>query len=127
GATFGVIALAVVAGSALLAHRLVLVGRSLVERGVAPWIVAAAGAAIGVLPLVVMASPLGRPDDDAAAAVRAAILDGVIVMVATSLAATMDLRPAIAKLAGTWGIPLALLVFLGAGARVETSHATGRA
>ena len=60
GATFGVLGLIIVAGAALLAQRLVRLGRALVEGGLAPWIPAAIGAAVGVLPLLVVAATLGR-------------------------------------------------------------------
>ncbi len=116
GATFGVLGLVIVAGAALLAQRLVRLGRAVVERGLAPWIPAAVGSAVGVLPLLVIAATLGREQGEgAAASVRAAILDGAIVFVATALAASMDLPPLLRKPARIGGIPLAVLVFLGAG------------
>ncbi len=128
GATFGVLGLVIVAGAALLSQRLVRLGRALVERGLAPWIPAAIGAAVGVLPLLVVAATLGREQGEGAAAgVRAAILDGAIVFVATALAASMDLPPRLRKPAGFGGVPLAVLVFLGAGWLVESSPPLARA
>src|SRR4051812_49374286 len=52
GATFGVLGVVVAAAAALVAQRLVGLGQTLVERGVKPWIPAAIGAAVGVLPLL---------------------------------------------------------------------------
>jgi choline-sulfatase len=128
GATFGVLGLVIVAGAALLAQRLVRLGRALVERGLAPWIPAAIGAAVSVLPLLVVAGTLGRePGSGAAAGVRAAILDGAIVFVATALAASMDLPPSLRKRAGFGGVPLAVVVFLGAGLLIESSPLLARA
>lgn len=128
GATFGVLGLFIVAGAALLAQRLVRLGRTLVERGLGPWIPAAIGAAIGVLPLLVVAATLGRePGEGAAAAVRAAILDGAIVFVATALAASMDLPPRLQTPARFGGVALAVIVFLGAGFLTESSPRLGRA
>ena len=128
GATFGVLGLIIVAGAALLAQRLVRLGRALVEGGLAPWIPAAIGAAVGVLPLLVVAATLGREQGEGAAAgVRAAILDGAIVFVATALAASMDLPPRLRKPAGFGGAPLAVVVVLGAGWLIESSPLLGRA
>jgi choline-sulfatase len=127
GATFGVLGLVIVAGAALLAQRLVRLGRALVERGLAPWIPAAIGSAVGVLPLLVVAATLGREQGEgAAASVRAAILDGAIVFVATALAASMDLPPPLRKPARFGGVPLAVLVFLGAGWLVASSPLLAR-
>ena len=128
GATFGVLGLVIVAGAALLAQRLVRLGRALVERGLAPWIPATIGSAVGVLPLLVVAATLGRaPGEGAAASVRAAILDGAIVFVATALAASMDLPPVLRKPARYGGVPLAVLVFLGAGWLLGASPLNARA
>jgi arylsulfatase A-like enzyme len=128
GATFGVLGLVIVAGAALLAQRLVRLGRALVERGLAPWIPAAIGSAIGVLPLLVVAATLGRdPGEGAAASVRAAILDGAIVFVATALAASMELPPMLRKPARFGGVPLAVVVFLGAAWLLSASPLLARA
>ena len=124
GATFGVLGLAVVAAAALVAQRLVALGRTLVERGMKPWIPAAAGAAVGVLPLLVVAVPLGqRGDDPSAHLVRAAILDGAIVVIATALAASTRLGAQLQRVARLAGVPLAFVVMVGAFAGVESSPA----
>lgn len=127
GATFGAVGLASAGAAALLARRLLNLGRRLVERGLPAWIPAVIGAAVGVLPLLVVAAPIGRRGDPSGAAVRAAILDGAIVLVATALVASMDLGPRLARLARIAGVPLAAIVVLGAGARLETSPRLGRA
>ena len=122
GATFGVLALAVVAGAALIAQRLVGLGSTLVQRGVKPWIPALAGAALGVLPLISVAVPLGhRGDDPGGPAVRAAILDGAIVVVATALAAVTGLGAQLRRAARLGGVPVAVVVIVAGFARVESS------
>jgi hypothetical protein len=128
GATFGVLALAVAAGAALVAQRLVTFGRTLVERGMKPWIPAAVGAAVGVLPLLAVALPLGqRSEDPAAPAVRAAIIDGAIVVVATALAAAVDLSAQLARIARLGGVPVAVAIVVFGVARIESAPALARA
>lgn len=128
GATFGVLGLVIVASAALVSQRLLNLGRRLVERGLPPWIPAAVGAAVGTLPILIVAAELGRQGGDAdAAGVRAAIVDGVIVLVATALAATMELGSALRRVARFAGVPIAVAVFLGAGVRIETSPSLGQA
>jgi choline-sulfatase len=128
GATFGVIGFVIVGAAALLSQRLLGLGRRLVERGLPAWIPAAIGAAVGVLPLLVVAAPLGRHSDEGGAgAVRAAIVDGAIVLVATALVASMDLGGVLLRLARLLGVPAAVVVFVGAGVRIESSHPLGRA
>ncbi|MEP7121238.1 MAG: sulfatase-like hydrolase/transferase [Byssovorax sp.] len=127
GATFGVLGLVIVGGAALLAQRLVRLGRALVEGGLAPWIPAAIGAGVGVLPLLVVAATLGgEAGSGAAASVRAAILDGAIVFVATALAASMELPATLRKPARVGGVPLAVVVFLGAGWLIGASPSLAR-
>jgi choline-sulfatase len=128
GATFGVLGLVIVASAALVSQRLLNLGRRLVERGLPPWIPAAIGAAVGTLPLLIVAAELGRRGGDAdAAGVRAAIVDGVIVLVATALVASMELGHTLRRVARVAGVPIAVAVFLGAGVRIETSPPLGRA
>lgn len=128
GGTFGVLALVIAAGSALLAQRLVSLGQTLVERGMKPWIPAAIGAAASVLPLLVVASPLGKHGGDGdGAAVRAAIVDGAIVLVATALVASLDLGASFARVARLGGVPAAVVVFVAAAARIESSPPLARA
>lgn len=128
GATFAVLGVVIVGGAALLAERLLSLGRRLVARGLPAWIPAAVAAAVGVIPLLVVAAPLGQRTDDAGAgAVRAAIVDGAIVLVATALVASLDLGGALIRLARVAGVPVALAVFVGAALRIESSHPLGRA
>ncbi|MGK3996605.1 sulfatase-like hydrolase/transferase [Sorangium sp. So ce1024] len=131
GATFGVLGLAGVAAAALLTQRLVALGDRLAARGVKPWILAVTGAAIGVLPLVAAFAPLaasaGGGVDDGGAAVRAAIVDGAIALVATALVSSVDLSAAVGRVAGLAGVPLAALVLMTATARVESSPPLGQA
>ncbi|MGK3966186.1 sulfatase-like hydrolase/transferase [Sorangium sp. So ce118] len=132
GATFGVLGLAGVAAAALLTQRLVALGDRLAARGVKPWILAAAGAAIGVLPLVAAFAPLAafagnNTTGDAGAAVRAAIVDGAIALVATALVSSVDLSAAVGRVASLAGVPLAALVLMTATARVESFPPLGQA
>jgi arylsulfatase A-like enzyme len=127
GGTFGVLALVAVVGCAVLAWRLIAIGRALVARGAAPWAIGGLGAALGTLPIVIVALTVGKSGEGAAPLVRAAILDGAIVVVATALVSTLDLRGAWVATARKIAAPLALALFFGAGARVETSHALGHA
>jgi choline-sulfatase len=128
GGTFGVLALGVAAAAALASQRLVALGQRLVERGVEPWIPSAIGAAVGVLPLVAVAIPLGhRGDDPDGAAVRAAILDGAIVVVATALAASTGLGAQLRRVARLGGVPAAVVVLVAAFARIESSPPLARA
>ena len=128
GATFGVVGLGIAAAAAVLAQRLVGLGQTLVERGVKPWIPAAIGAAVGVLPLLAVAVPLGsRGDDPSGPAVRAAIIDGAIVVVATALAAVTGLGAQLRRVARLGGVPAAVIVLVAAFARVESSPPLARA
>ncbi len=127
GATFAVVALVIAAATLLIAHRLVNFGKALVERGVRPFIPAIIGAAIGLIPLLVVAAPLGRHGGaDDTPTLRAAVIDAAIVIVAAALAATTDLgarRP----LARILGFPLAALTLILAAARVESSPVRAQA
>ncbi|WP_437487258.1 sulfatase [Sorangium sp. So ce1014] len=131
GATFGVLGLAGVVAAALLTQRLVAFGDRLAARGVKPWILAVAGAALGVLPLVAAFAPLvalaGSAPGDARDAVRAAIVDGAIALVATALVSSVDLSAAVGRIAGLAGVPLAALVLMTATARIESFPPLGQA
>jgi arylsulfatase A-like enzyme len=127
-AAFAFAGIVTVVLAAAAAHRMVAVGQALVERGVRPWIPAAAGAAIGVVPLLVMAAPLaGRGGGAGGIEVRAAIIDGAIALVATALVSSVQLGARLTKLAGTWGVPLAAIVAIGGTARVEAAPELGSA
>ena len=124
GAAFGAVALIIVIVAALLTRRLLAFGDRLVARGVRPGIVAAIGAAVAVIPMLVAAAPLGmRGEGQGERAVRGAtILDAAIILVATALASSIELRPSLRRLAGVVGVPLAAAVVLGAAARVELAR-----
>ncbi len=128
GATFGVLGLAGIAAAALIAHRIVSIGERLAARGVKPWILAAAGAAIGVLPLLAVAAPLATSGGEGAgAAIRAALIDGAIALVATALVSSVDLGAAALRVASLAGVPAAAVVLIAAAARLESSPALGQA
>ncbi|WP_437992660.1 sulfatase-like hydrolase/transferase [Sorangium sp. So ce145] len=131
GATFGVLGLAGVAAAALVTQRLVALGDRLAARGVRPWLLAVAGTAIGVVPLVAAFAPLAAhaasTTGDPGAAVRAAIVDGAIALVATALVSSVDLGAAVGRVAGIAGVPLAALVLMTATARIESFPPLGQA
>jgi arylsulfatase A-like enzyme len=128
GATYGVFALVVAAAAALVAERLVTLAQAAVARGVKPWIPALIGAAVGGLPLLAVAVPLGsRSDDPAGPAVRAAILDGAIVVVATALAAVTRIPDAARKAARLAAVPMAAVLCVAGFARIESSPALAKA
>lgn len=124
GATFGVFGLAAVAGAALVSYRLVDLGEALAARGVPSWVIAAAGAVIGVAPVLVVAAPLAGSE---AGAVGAAIVDGLIAAIAMALVVTVDAGERWRRLAGKWGLPFAAIVLVTATARVESAPSAGRA
>jgi arylsulfatase A-like enzyme len=127
GATFGVLGLGVVLGCALLARRMVDLGQNLVSRGVRPVLVAAGGAVVSVLPLVILAISLARASmGQGAGSVGAALVDLAIVLVATALVASIELRPQHSKMASLVGIPFAAVLMITASARLESSSAVGR-
>jgi arylsulfatase A-like enzyme len=127
GGTYGAFALLAAVAAAVLAQRMVELGRGLVARGVKPWVPAALGAAAGVLPLLLVAVPLGKGGDEAASAVRAAVIDGAIVAVATALAASVEIGASLGRVARLGAVPLAVVIFVAAGARVESSAPLARA
>lgn len=128
GATFGVLALGAVLTAALVARRAVTFGQRLAARGVRPWVLAGAGAVVAVVPLIVFAAPLVRAGAEGAARhIQAALLDGAIAIVAAALVASVDLAAPLSRVAGTWGVPLAAVLVIGAAARVESSPSLGKA
>ncbi|HVY47704.1 MAG TPA: sulfatase [Minicystis sp.] len=128
GAAFGAAALVIAVVAALLSRRLVALGDRLVARGAKPALVAAVGAVIAVVPMLVAAAPLGMNGEGAdEAAVRATILDAAIVLVATALASSLDLREPVRRLASLVGAPLAVVAVVVGFARVEVGRGVGRA
>jgi hypothetical protein len=127
GATFGVVGLLVVIGCALLARRMVDLGQNLVARGVRPVFVAAGGAVVSVLPMVLVAISLARASNGkGAGSVGAALIDLAIVLVATALAASFELPAQHSKLASALGVPFAAVLMITASARVASSPPLGR-
>jgi choline-sulfatase len=128
GTTFAVLGAGAVIGAALLAHRLVISAQAWVERGAPPGLVAAIGAAVCVLPLVVVGAPLagGAATADAAGAVRAAIVDLAIVVVATALVASLEPTPRWQRFA-IGGMAAALVVTAAGLARLGTSPGLAQA
>jgi choline-sulfatase len=128
GTTFAVLGAGAVIGAALLAHRLVIWAQAWVERGAPPGLVAAIGAAVCVLPLVVVGAPLagGVATADAAGAVRAAIVDLAIVVVATALVASLEPTPRWQRFA-LGGMAVAVLITAGGLARLGTSPGLAQA
>lgn len=140
GATFGVFGLAILLGSALVSHRVAGVGEHLGARlGVAgagpsdaserparsrvPVLVAG----LGVLLLVALLGPLVRSGEGSAApGLRAALVDGVVAIVAMLVFSQVELGSLSAHVE-RWGVFVAGLVLLGAGLRVETAPSVGRA
>ncbi len=113
GATFGVLALLVSIVAAVVAHRLVGVGRSLVARGQAPGLVAGGLAGLAILPTLLVSLPLLRGSDTEPHAMHAsaALVDGALITVALALAATLDWPAAVRALAKRAGAPIAVALF----------------
>lgn len=127
GATFGVVGLLIVIACALVARRMVNLGQNLVSRGVRPVHVAIGGALVSVLPLVFLAVSLARASNgNGAGSVGLALVDLAIALVATALAASIDLRPQHSKFAATFGVPFAALLMLTASARIASAPLVGR-
>jgi len=81
-----------------------------------------------VLPLLALATPIGgRGDDPGAALVRAAVVDGAIVAVATALAASLEIGGQLSRVARLAAVPAAVVIFVAAWARVESSTPLARA
>jgi arylsulfatase A-like enzyme len=93
GATFGVLALLVAIGLALVAKRLLATGRWLVERGVSPRAVAVGFAVLSVAPLSFVALPLLGANDagQQTPLLAATVFDVLIFGLAAAVAATFDL------------------------------------
>ncbi|HRI71421.1 MAG TPA: sulfatase-like hydrolase/transferase [Polyangium sp.] len=127
GATFGVVGLGVVIACALVARRMVDLGQNLVSRGVRPVHVAVGGAIVSIAPLVVLAVTLARAaTGQGAGSVGSALVDLAIALVATALAASIELRTQHSKIAATFGVPCAALLMLTASARLASSPTVGR-
>ncbi len=92
GATFGVVGLVLAGLAALVARRLVLMGKHLAARGLSPKLIASGFALIVVGPTLALALPLLRAPDASVHAhgVAAALVDGAIFSVATAVAMTFE-------------------------------------
>lgn len=127
GATYGVLGAVVTLAAALVAARLIGLARDLVARGTHPWLVAAPGAVVGVLPVLLVAATLAPSSEPGGATVRAALLDGAIALVATALAASVELPAPAMRLARYFGAPLGALFVVGALGAVSASPVTTQA
>jgi arylsulfatase A-like enzyme len=128
GATFAIFGAALVASLAVVAHRLVALGQALVARGVRPWLPIAATALVALVPLAVMAAPVAGPGGgEGAGAVRAAVVDGAIAIVATLLVTSLHLGASVARAARLAGVPLAVVVLIAGVARIESSPPLAKA
>lgn len=129
GTTFGVFALGAVALAFVLARRALEIGHKLIERGTKPFIVAGLGVFISVLPLMLAALPLVRtPSSDLAARnVQATLIDACISMVGVALIHSLQLGNSFIKKISSFGVPAALIVFLGGAFLLESSRTLGPA
>lgn len=109
GTTFGVLALFVAIGGALVAKRLVQTGRWLVDRGVSARNVAIGLAVLAIAPTFVVSLPLlsGHDPSPHAPAVAAALIDGVLFVVAGAVAVTYDVGERARAIARRYGLPAA--------------------
>ncbi len=96
GTTFGVVALGVLVGAALVAWRVGRSSRALVERGVSERIVALVTAAVAVVPTLLMGMPVllrassKQEAEPLARHVLATLLDGLLLGAATAVAGSID-------------------------------------
>jgi len=128
GATFGVLALAVVIATAVIAYRLVGIARNLAERG-SPRVVAATFAILAIGPTLVISYWLARSSEDtsSAKAVVATLIDGAIFLVAGAFAASLSPREELRARMRTFGPFIATAVFAAGFAWVMTSSTLGGA
>lgn len=135
GATFGVLALAVVGFSLILSYRVHKLGRRLSERGVPRWILAAVGAFISVLPLMLAALPLLRSDssDAAVRGVQATLIDASISIVGVALVHSLQLENfrgpnnSLVRVSSLLGLPAALALCFAGAVYLEASRTIGPA
>ena len=124
GATFGVLAVILVIGAAVVARHLVRTARKMADRGVNPTAIAVGFALLTIVPLLAVAFPLvrGADDSDASRAVASALVDGAIFVVATALAGSVDLRDKLRERARSFGLVAALVVMVAGGGWVVGSQ-----
>ncbi len=114
GATYGVVGLASTIVMAVVARRVVVTGRWLVDRGVSARAVAVGLAVLSVAPLCLVALRLHGSDEGAAQAplVAAAVFDLLIFGLSTAVAVTFDLPERVLARARRFGLPAAAAVFI---------------
>jgi arylsulfatase A-like enzyme len=114
GATYGVVGLFVAIGMAVVARRVVVSGRWLVGRGVAPRTVAVGLAVLSVAPLSLVALRLHGSDEGSAQAplLAATVFDLLIFGLSTAVAVTFDLPARVLERARRVGLPAAAAVFV---------------
>lgn len=128
GLTFAVFGAVAVAGLAIVAQRVVGLGQALIARGVRPWVPVAVVAGLALLPLLAVGSQLARPGGgDGASAVRAAVVDGAIAIVAALLAASLHLPVSVERVARLAGVPAVAVVLLAGASRIESSPTLAKA
>ena len=127
GATFGIAGAAVVAITAVISVRLVVVGRGLRQRGWPSWLLAGLVALLASLPTVLLGlgllgdASLGHEPGEVAAATRATAVDAVLAVTLVAVLALVRLPEAVARVFRVAAAPLALsLVVIGA-VRIETA------
>jgi arylsulfatase A-like enzyme len=122
GATFGVFGAAALCAAAVLAARVIALGRWLLERGVPRRLVQGCAWVLGLSPLVLLAAATlaGRGGTDVAA--RAALLDLLLTAAAAALAYGRELPESFSKRARI-ALPAALALMVAGFTRLELSSA----
>jgi len=124
GTTFAVLGVGVVAAAAVLAARLLVLGRRLGERGAPRWALAAATLLVALGPTLLVASPLlwsrQRFGADARSA-AAAVFDVLLALAASSTLMVRGLPTALRGPARLGAVPLAAVVLVIGLGRAELS------
>jgi arylsulfatase A-like enzyme len=125
GATFGVLGAIAVAGSAVVAARLLDVGRALRERGVPRTVVAGLAAMIVALPLGAVAVPIVQTSGDRA--MQSGLFDLLLSVAVGALVLSRRPPEALGRAVRIGALPLAVCVLIVGLVRLETSPAAADA